>query len=221
MTASLLPGGPNAAGHAQRQGAPGQCTLISPISRAGCFALPLHTLHTWLAAALCRACPGGSRACHLAPFTAGPIEQLLHTVALWARPCDLAVHATGVGVSLPHPLGSTGAPPAPGPCRAGSPARASAVQPLSIGSAVSCGLCPVSRRRPSIPQSFRRSPAAAPHRHPRAASVRPAPAASSRPAEALWLRTKPFFLAEGHGVGERTFFPEPKTGSAGSWPALS
>ena len=136
-------------------------------------------------------------------------------------PCDLAVHATGVGVSLPHPLGSTGAPPAPGPCRAGSPARASAVQPLSIGSAVSCGLCPVSRRRPSIPQSFRRSPAAAPHRHPRAASVRPAPAASSRPAEALWLRTKPFFLAEGHGVGERTFFPEPKTGSAGSWPALS
>ena len=52
--------------------------------------------------------------------------------------------------------------------------RSARCLPLSIGSAVAVGLCPVSRCRPSNPPSFRRSPA--PRRHPRAASGRPSSA---------------------------------------------
>ena len=51
--------------------------------------------------------------------------------------------------------------------------------PLSIGSAVAAGLCPASRRRPSIPPPFRRSPA--PRGRPRAASGSGRPSAEPKP----------------------------------------
>ena len=59
--------------------------------------------------------------------------------------------------------------------------RSARCLPLSIGSAVAVGLCPlpVSRRRPSIPPSFRRLRSPAPRRRPLAASGRPAVGSSA------------------------------------------
>ena len=74
-------------------------------------------------------------------------------------PVCVTLRSTRLCKSPPTPRGSS-APPAR--CRAG--VRASAVQPSSIGSAVAVGPCPVSRRPPSIPPSFRRSPV--PRRRP-------------------------------------------------------
>ena len=126
VTASLPPGCGGSA--------PDQCPLSraqlpthARHFRAGYFALPPHALHTWLAAASCRACPGGSRACHPAPFRAGPIEPLLRRCAP-GLPVRLTLRFTRWCKSPPTPPGSS-APPAP--CRAG--VRESAVQPLRNG----------------------------------------------------------------------------------------
>ena len=180
--------------------------------RVGCSALggspcPIPALHTWLAAA-CFCERPGSRACRPAPFRAS-VEPRLRRCALGPPPVRLTLQSTRRCQSPPPPGAS--APPAP--CWAG--ARASAVQPLSIGSAVAVGLCLVSRSRPSIP------PSPAPRRRPRAASGRAAFRLSRRlsGSSSAPKRTKPFFPAE--GVGERTFLQDPKTGSAVGWPARS
>ena len=97
---------------------------------------------------------GGSRACHPAPFRAGPVEPRLRRSAPGPPPVRLTWQSTRRCKSPPTRRGSSTPPAAP--CRVG--VRASAVQPLSIGSAVAVGLCSVSCRRQSIPPSFRQSP---------------------------------------------------------------
>ena len=133
---------------------------------AGCSALlaPFSHCTLGLKPRVCANARGGNRTCRSAPFRAGPVEPRLRRCAPRQPPVRLTSRSTRR--CKPSPLGSS-APPAL--CLA--VARASVVQPLSICSAVAAGLCPVSRRRPSIPPSFRRSPA--PLRRFRAPAGRP------------------------------------------------